>query len=841
MVGKSAISSMGDARLAVHAAGSLPAWLWMPDGTRVLWANPVGAQLFGARNTAVLSEKIFGPADPHRRQIAQLATRLPADGRMRLERLRGFGAALGRLVTCACSRLVLADGTAAVLIVAAEGVGRTMPLAERLQRLVEDSEMPMASFGRDGLFVGASKAARAMAAFRSLSDAGLDGSREQALRDGRAVTPVGDFGHLVLQRVGSGADIGLVAMFEPAVLAALRPALPEPVEDVAPTEPLQNEPPELPTEPIDELPARTQPLRFVWTVDAQGHFAIRSDELEALVGMRNATGFDTGWASIADSGVDADGRFVAAVATRAVWSGVRVTLPADGLEGGLPAELSGLPLFDGNGFAGYRGFGICHDLGALSALDALRRREPQNPGMPRSLSAHSTVAPAPYELASIAPPPNDFTTDKPADSCQTVLAADPAGEPALNVVPFRPQTEPATPALTAVESNAFDELARELSARLDSDSVVAPDHAPAEAVATPVVDPISTMHALLDAVGDALLIVDANGSIEFANRAAATLFGRGADALVQTRAADLLTPASADQFGTWLASPDGASHDIEMQNGTPLTVRLTPAPGSSVGLILQNVEAQRRQDLDLAIARRDATRTAAEKTTILSRISDELRAPLTAIIGFADVMIDQRFGPLGNERYGEYLKDIRGCGERVIAIVDDLLDLASVESGKRDLEFTNQDLNELVEQCVAAMQPQANRERIIIRSSLSHVLPPVLADARALRQIVVNLIGNSIHLANAGGQVIVSTAASQDGEVTLRVRDSGHGLNDNEVASALAPFRAAEDADEPAAIRLSLTRALVHANRARFSVKAAPYSGTLIEVAFAAGPPRASL
>ena len=78
------------------------------------------------------------------------------------------------------------------------------------------------------------------------------------------------------------------------------------------------------------------------------------------------------------------------------------------------------------------------------------------------------------------------------------------------------------------------------------------------------------------------------------------------------------------------------------------------------------------------------------------------------------------------------------------------------------------------------MQPQANRERIIIRTSLAHTLPPVVADARALRQIALNLIGNSIHLAKAGGQVIVSTALSDFGEVVLRVRDTGQALNDNE-------------------------------------------------------------
>ena len=132
------------------------------------------------------------------------------------------------------------------------------------------------------------------------------------------------------------------------------------------------------------------------------------------------------------------------------------------------------------------------------------------------------------------------------------------------------------------------------------------------------------------------------------------------------------------------------------------------------------------------------------------------------------------------------------------------------------------------------MQPQANRERIIIRTSLAHMLPPVVADARALRQITLNLIGNSIHLANAGGQVIVSTALSDFGEVVLRVRDTGHGLNDNEVAAAMEPFRTQPPSDQASdsGVSLSLTKALVEANRAQFHIKTGPHSGTLIEVVF---------
>ena len=145
--------------------------------------------------------------------------RLPPTGAIRLERLRGFGAALGTLVTCGCARLDFADGSHGILVAAAEPVGRAMPLTERLQRLVEGIDTPIAAFARDGMFVGASDAARSLLGFRNLSEAGLDDARSDALKQGRVETPIG-IGHMVLQRVGTGADVGLVALIVPGATPA---------------------------------------------------------------------------------------------------------------------------------------------------------------------------------------------------------------------------------------------------------------------------------------------------------------------------------------------------------------------------------------------------------------------------------------------------------------------------------------------------------------------------------------------------------------------------------------------------------------------------------------------
>ncbi len=161
-----------------------------------------------------------------------------------------------------------------------------------------------------------------------------------------------------------------------------------------------------------------------------------------------------------------------------------------------------------------------------------------------------------------------------------------------------------------------------------------------------------------------------------------------------------------------------------------------PRPdGANFFAVFRNSSQTKKAESEPPQSLRPAERLTTGKTDMLARISHEVRTPLNAILGLAETMTGERLGPLGNERYLEYIRDIRASGERAIAIIDDLLELSRIETGTLDLAFANQNLNEMVESCVSVMQPQANRERIIIRTSLAQALPPVVADGRALRQI----------------------------------------------------------------------------------------------------------
>ncbi len=358
------------------------------------------------------------------------------------------------------------------------------------------------------------------------------------------------------------------------------------------------------------------------------------------------------------------------------------------------------------------------------------------------------------------------------------------------------------------------------------------------------------MNAALDTATDGVLILDADGVIESANASAEALFGLDWHEMQNMEFAELLTPESRQSAQDYLsglkesgvASLLNEGREVAARAGTgsiPLFMtmgRISGEEGGRFCVVLRDITHWKRTEAELIAARRAAEVASSQKSEFLARVSHEIRTPLNAIIGFAEVMIEERFGPVENERYREYLRDIRTSGEHVVSLVNDLLDISKIEAGKLDLNFVAVPLNDLVRESIALMQPQANRAHVVLRSSLSRDVPAIVADQRTLRQIVLNLLSNSVKFTGPGGQVIASTSLAESGEALLRIRDTGEGMSEDELARALEPFRQIATATlsdrTGTGLGLPLTKALVEANRASLTIRSARGEGTVVTVTF---------
>ena len=922
------LAILRDPQLAAHALAPAPVWLWSPDADRILWANPAGAAIFDAASPREAALLRFDARHSASVQVARLSGTLPHGSAPRLERLRGFGASIGATIVCLCSRVTLADNSAAILIASAERAGRALALPDRATRLLRDFGPAAAIFTADGEIIAAQPAAiERMGNQRDLVALGAEKLAREASLNGMAEGEI-RAGHITMIKLGAGSTFALLVVFTEPADAARSGARTNAVAD---TPKISN--------PV-ELQLQPRPFRFVWQTDAETRFTLTSQEFVDLLGSKSAAVLGRSWAEIAKTlTLDPSGEIANALSRHETFSGIETAWPVDGLDQPLTVEMSGLPMFDSERrFGGFRGFGLCRDVEQLKDLRSRRlAQNPTAPSEPAKVLAFPAPPPAPtgpalspkehsafQELArelserlrktsgksSAAVPPEPAepvaapveapqATPKPArdtledrsifDRLPTGILiyrlnslvyanhafldwtgystldelTEAGGLDSLFIEPKKEATKDAGAAksLTIATSNGKQKPVegRLFSVTWSGESALALmiDTQPAaggkQAEASPQrgEEEIRELRAILDTATDGVLILNSSGGVLSGNRSAQALFGYDAGELGALTLSDLLVPESHRpvlEHLERLARRDGVNSlgagceaigRVRQGGLVPLHITIGRIEdGEKLCAVLRDITAWKRSEEELINARRAAEKASTAKSEFLAKISHEIRTPLNAIIGFSEVMMDERFGPIGNERYRQYLKDIHASGGHLISLLNDLLDLSKIEAGKLELTFVSVNLNDLVQQCVAIMQQQANRERVIIRTSLHANLPQIVADARAMRQIMLNLLSNSIKFTGAGGQVIISTAQTDDHEVVLRVRDTGSGMSEKELQIALEPFRQIPTVTHWDAggtgLGLPITKALAEANQAYFRITSRVDDGTLAEVIFPA-------
>jgi PAS domain S-box-containing protein len=345
---------------------------------------------------------------------------------------------------------------------------------------------------------------------------------------------------------------------------------------------------------------------------------------------------------------------------------------------------------------------------------------------------------------------------------------------------------------------------------------------------------------LLDSAPDAMVVVDEHLEIVLINARTEALFGyRRAELL--GRPLEMLMPErhrgsypaqlAALMTNPWVA-PLGPVIDLHgvRKDGTEFPIEVTLGPlkteaGILVSNAIRDVTARRQIETRLAEASQ-------AKSDFLASVSHELRTPLNAIIGFSEMIRDAIIGPL-DVRYRQYGGDIHQSGQHLLNIINDILDISKIESGRLELRDEIVSIGETAETCRRTLAKMAEAACVALSLDISGALPCIRSDQVRFQQILLNLMSNAVKFTPAGGRVSVSAVIEADGAVIM-VKDSGIGMKPEEIAIALEPFR---QIDGPLSRRfdgtglgLPLAKALVELHGGRLEIQSAPGAGTLVRV-----------
>lgn len=254
--------------------------------------------------------------------------------------------------------------------------------------------------------------------------------------------------------------------------------------------------------------------------------------------------------------------------------------------------------------------------------------------------------------------------------------------------------------------------------------------------------------------------------------------------------------------------------------------------------ILADITARKKAEIGLRHAKEEAEFANSAKTSFLAGVSHELRTPLNAIIGFSEMIVREVLGKIENRNYVEYAEHIQSSGHHLLSLIGDVLDLSVIEARGEAVRDEALDLEQLGVDCVRMISDQAGAAGLEIITNINLKSHALKADARRIRQIIINLLTNAVKFTPQGGRIELSGQLQEDGRVRLTVSDTGAGMDAATKALAFEPFMQGSSnmvrKAEGAGLGLALVKRLTELHQAELECVSAPGEGTTISIIFPA-------
>ena len=252
--------------------------------------------------------------------------------------------------------------------------------------------------------------------------------------------------------------------------------------------------------------------------------------------------------------------------------------------------------------------------------------------------------------------------------------------------------------------------------------------------------------------------------------------------------------------------------------------------------VKEDITERKHAEVELLAAKERAEGASIAKSRFLATVSHELRTPLNAIIGFSEVMRDGAFGPIGDERYRRFADSIHEAGDRLLKMINDIIDLANAESGRLQMSETLIDPRSDLLAAVEAARAAAGAASLALVVDIPDTLPLLYADENAVRRTVGSLLDNAIKFTPSGGRVTIRAALEESGLFAITVADTGIGIPREKLAEVVQPFGQVDGdlarTHEGAGLGLPLARALAEMHGGHLDIESSPHAGTVVTVRF---------